>query len=353
MKTETQTRQKKSKKSAVTAVCALILAAGVMGLLLCAFAWYALSPVAPRGTSAVSIVIPQGASARAAAARLKDAGLIRFERVFYFYARFTNAELKAGSYSLSPSMGVKDILALLESGKSAYIAVSVPEGYTLNKIALLLEQKGVCPPDDFLAAARDEALLDEYEIPGDSFQGYLFPDTYFFVQNMGGERVIRMMADTFFQKLILIPAAKNLSPSSLYDVVTLASIVEREYRVESEAPLIASVFMNRIDQRWGLYSCATIEFIITEIQGKPHPDVITTEDTKIDNPYNTYRWAGLPPGPIASPGLIALNAAFSPADTNYYYFRVTDAAAGRHHFSSNFTEHVEIGREATKRAAGG
>jgi UPF0755 protein len=151
----------------------------------------------------------------------------------------------------------------------------------------------------------------------------------------------------------LIPAAKNLSSDQLYDAVTLASIVEREYRMESEAPLIASVFINRVKQRWGLYSCATIEFIITEIQGKPHPDIITTEDTRIDSPYNTYLWAGLPPGPISSPGLIALNAAISPADTNYYYFRVADAAAGRHHFSSNFTEHVEIGREATKRAAGG
>jgi UPF0755 protein len=134
--------------------------------------------------------------------------------------------------------------------------------------------------------------------------------------------------------------------------VILASIVEREYRVASEASLIASVFTNRIKENWGLYSCATIEYIITEIEGRPHPDVITAEDTQINSPYNTYKWAGLPPGPISSPGLVALNAACNPADTDYYYFRVADSAVGRHYFSENFSEHIDIGRQTTKKAAG-
>jgi UPF0755 protein len=143
-----------------------------------------------------------------------------------------------------------------------------------------------------------------------------------------------------------------MTARGIYDTVILASIVEREYRAASEAPLIAGVFANRLRQRWGLYSCATIEFIITEIQGKPHPEVITIEDTRIDNPYNTYIWMGLPPGPIANPGIVALNAAFNPAKTDYYYFRVDDAAQGTHHFSTDFSEHIEVGRAVTKRQAG-
>jgi UPF0755 protein len=351
------------KNSFGKALAALFASCAVLCLLFLALAWYALSPVSPDAQSvspnggesvshAARFDVPQGSSARAVAKMLKETNLIRSEYVFYLYARMSGAVLKAGTYSVSPAMRVKDILALLTSGKSAHIAVSVPEGFTINKIAALLEKNGVCASEDFLAAAYDESLLKEYEIPGDSFQGYLFPDTYFFVLNMRGERVVRMMADTFYEKLSLISAAQKLSPRHLYEAVTLASIVEREYRVDSEAPLIASVFANRIKENWGLYSCATVEFIITEIQGKPHPDIITVEDTRIENPYNTYLWAGLPPGPISSPGLIALNAALSPADTKYYYFRLSDPESGRHHFSTNFTEHVEIGREVPKRVAG-
>ena len=119
-----------------------------------------------------------------------------------------------------------------------------------------------------------------------------------------------------------------------------------------EAPLIASVFKNRIAKNIGLYSCATIEYIITEIQGKAHPDVITYDDLKIDNPYNTYKWAGLPPTPISNPGMIALNAAANAPKTNYYYFRLKDEKTGRHAFSEHFDEHIQEGvRYKTKKAA--
>lgn len=110
-----------------------------------------------------------------------------------------------------------------------------------------------------------------------------------------------------------------MSPSELHEFVTLASVVEREYRVKSEAPLISSVFTNRLKHGIGLYSCATIEYILTEIQGKPHPDRITYDDLKIDSPYNTYKWAGLPAGPISNPGLVAFSAALNPAKTDYYF----------------------------------
>jgi UPF0755 protein len=119
----------------------------------------------------------------------------------------------------------------------------------------------------------------------------------------------------------------------------MASIVEREYRVAEEAPLIASVFYNRLDRNIGLESCATLEYIITEIQQKAHPEYITLDDERIDSPFNTYKWAGLPPGPISNPGKTALEAAFHPASTGYLYFVLRDAASGRHFFSRDLNEH--------------
>ena len=119
----------------------------------------------------------------------------------------------------------------------------------------------------------------------------------------------------------------------------MASIVEKEYKVKEEAPLIASVFKNRIRHNIGLYSCATIVYIITEIQGKPHPNRILTKDTKIDNPYNTYKWAGLTPGPISNPGLTALDAVINTPKTSYFFFQVKDEKKGTHVFTETFEEH--------------
>ena len=119
----------------------------------------------------------------------------------------------------------------------------------------------------------------------------------------------------------------------------MASIVEREYRRKEEAPLIASVFYNRLRYNIGLESCATLAYIITDIEDKPHPEYLTVEDKHIDSPYNTYKWAGLPPGPIANPGLVALEAAVRPPKTDYYYFVLKDPATGEHYFSEDLQEH--------------
>jgi UPF0755 protein len=342
-----------TKKKSAASLFVALAATALAGLAFCVSALYFLSPVSKDFSDVreYRLGVPQGMTVRAVAKELKENAIIRSDFAFYLYARCKGAVIKAGSYAVSAAMGVKEIILLLESGRSSQFSVSVPEGFTINKIAALFEAQGVCKAEDFSKSARDRELLDEYDIPGDSFQGYLFPDTYFFLPDTEASGVIRTMVDTFYRRIGTIPGAEKMSAKQLHDKVILASIVEREYRVASEAPLISSVFVNRINQRWGLYSCATVEFIITEIQGKPHPDVITVEDTKIDTPYNTYLWRGLPPGPISNPGLVALDAAFNPAKTNYYYFRVADAARGEHHFSTDFSEHVEIGRTLTKRAA--
>ena len=295
--------------------------------------------------------IPIGRTIKTVAAELKQQHIIRSELIFYLTARQQDIKIQAGVYTVSSDQSVTEILGLLQTGQREYIPVSIPEGLTVSKIAALLEQKNVVRAAEFKKAAQDVSLLTEYQIPAASFEGYLFPDTYYFDTGMTAEAVVRMMVDTFFTRIETIPALHDMSPEDLFYVVRLASIVEREYRVAEEAPLIASVFTNRLKENIGLYSCATIEYIITEIQGQPHPDVILEQDLKINSPYNTYMWAGLPPGPISNPGLIALQAAADPPETEYYFFRLIDPEKGSHYFSAKFEEHINAGKLYTKQAA--
>ena len=134
-----------------------------------------------------------------------------------------------------------------------------------------------------------------------------------------------------------------MSPGELNNRVIIASIVEREYRIPEEAAIMAGVFFNRLRIGMALQSCATVEYVITEILGLPHPTRIFNRDLEIRNPYNTYMYPGLPPGPISWPGEIALRAAFNPAETNYLYFRLIELSTGRHHFSRTLDDHIRAG----------
>ncbi|MBQ9238562.1 MAG: endolytic transglycosylase MltG [Treponema sp.] len=318
-------------------------------------------PAATSSAPPVELTVATGASVRAVAEQLERAGVIRSAAVFYLAARFppirllvtgrtSGIALKSGTYTVHAAMNYNELFALLSSGRADTVRVVIPEGYTVSMTAQRLEEQGICSARAFIQAAHDAALLTHYGIAAGSFEGYLFPDTYFFVRSMSAETVVRTMVDTFFRRIADIPELIGMTPDELNDIVILASIVEREYRAPDEAPLIASVFQNRIRGNIGLYSCATIVYIITEIEGKPHPDLIRHEDLLIDNPYNTYRWAGLPPGAISNPGIIALRAAASPPKTAYYYFRLVDPDAGRHVFTETFDDHRNEGnRLYTKR----
>jgi UPF0755 protein len=253
--------------------------------------------------------------------------------------------IKSGTYLLEVPATQMAIHRLLVSGKQLLRRVTIPEGVTLQKTAKILEDAGICAAGDFLAAAADPAIRERYRVPGLTMEGYLFPDTYLFPAAYPAAQAVRAMADTFFERLGAIAAgAEHLSPEELNRRVIVASIVEREYRVNEEAPLMAGVFYNRLDIGMALQSCATVEYVITEIQGRPHPEVLYTRDTEIRNPYNTYIRPGLPPGPISAPGTVALAAAFNPAPSDFLYFRLTDAAAGRHYFSKTLDDHIRAGR---------
>ncbi|MCR5125912.1 MAG: endolytic transglycosylase MltG [Treponema sp.] len=313
-----------------------------------------ISPVEYESGNASSqyVTIPTGMSVRSIAEMLKEKNLIKSSKVFYYIVRFPNLLLKAdkeivfksGVYEISPAMDTVEIIKLFVDGKQAFVKTSIPEGLTTRKIARLLDQNKVCDYDEFIQAASNQDTLKKFGIQAANCEGYLFPDTYYFYPNMDANEVVSMMIENFFENLQSIEGQENAT-SIDYTKLILASIVEREYRVDEEAPLIASVFLNRMDVGMGLESCATIEYIITEIQGKPHPEVITYKDLKIDSPYNTYKWSALPPGPISNPGKVAISAVLNPAESNFYYFTLTDSERGSHTFSRTLKAHARATAE--------
>ena len=291
--------------------------------------------------------VRRGESSQSVGLRLERAGLINNRYFWNLLCRFYNEHIKTGTYRIELPSTQMSILRLLVSGRQILHRVTIPEGVTLNKMAAILEDAGICNVSEFLAAASNPDILAQYGIPNSSMEGYLFPDTYMFPAEFPAEQAVRTMADNFFYRLEnhheLGAVISRMSPQELNDRVILASIVEREYRVMEEAAVMAGVFQNRLNINMALQSCATVEYIITEIQGKPHPSVLLYVDLEIQNPYNTYIYRGLPPGPISAPGMVALTAAIFPETTNYLYFRLTDPATGRHYFSRTYDEHIRAG----------
>jgi UPF0755 protein len=334
----------------------MVLALGAAALAAAGVAYFNAPPnKAPSGAlnnetlrieedGAAFIEVRSGESARSVGLRLEEAGIIKSRYFWNLLSRINPEYLKAGMYRFKLPASQMEIRSLLVEGKQLLLRVTVPEGVTLKKAARIFAGVGICGEDAFLAAAADPDILAAYDIPGKTMEGYLYPDTYLFPQAYSAAGVVRAMADTFFKRLGEIYAPfPSMPPEELNDRVILASIVEREYRVDAEAPLMAGVFLNRLGIGMRLQSCATVEYVITEIQGRPHPEVLYTRDTEIRDPYNTYAVPGLPPGPISAPGRTALEAVFYPEESDYLYFRLTDPAAGRHYFSRTLDEHIRGG----------
>lgn len=333
------------RTAAVFSAC-IVLCAAAIGI---AF----LFLTAPAEGHGGFFTVQKGESASAIARDLESKGFIKSAVAFTLLVRLQGggSQLQAGTYRIEAGMGSRQILDMFRSGKQAMIKLTVPEGLTLRQIAELVQELGIIDKEAFLAAARSRTLLAELGIPGDSAEGYLYPDTYFLPQSFPAENLVRMMADAFFKRIKEFPETASLSQEELRERVIIASIVEREYKDSDEAPLMASVFYNRLKIGMALQSCATVVYVMTELQGKPHPEVLLERDLKIPSPYNTYAQRGLPPGPISNPGMTALDAAIRPAKTSYLYFRLTDEVTGRHHFSATLEEHIDARRLSIKRSA--
>lgn len=286
--------------------------------------------------------VKTGDSVGKIAARLESGDYIRSALFFKLYVRYRGGEtrIRTGEYPFDGENNVVDIYEWFIVGNETLTKVTLKEGLTLRQTAIILEENGICSALDFTASANNPVLVDSLGIPANNAEGFLFPDTYHLREESTGKEVLVFLVESFFDHLkLLYPSYSELSQDKLKEKIILASIIEKEYRREEEASRIASVFYNRLDSGMKLQSCATVVYAITEEYGKDHPSRLFYSDLEIDSEYNTYQQAGLPVGPIASPGETALKAAFYPEETSYLFFVVEDLSLGSHRFTTNLDDH--------------
>ena len=290
----------------------------------------------------VSFDIPTGSNSRTIAKRLAAEKLIRSEHAFRWGVRHRGIgkRLRAGTYALRRNMSLSEILDEFEKGQVTLVSWTVPEGLTVPAIAVLWEANGFGSATAFQEAAEAGGLLERYGIPEDkTVEGYLFPNTYKFAEGTTVEKVVEMMLGEFENRWIetFDNEARDLELTR-HEILTLASIIEKEAQSASERPRISSVFHNRLKRNWRLQADPTVLYAL----GNPER-LLTKADLSVDSPYNTYKYKGLPPGPIANPGIDSIIAALRPEQTDYLYF--VAIGEGKHHFSKTLSEHNRIVRK--------
>lgn len=327
---------------------ALLLIGLLVGGLLLGSLTLGLGPAGPANAPSRLFTVEPGSGVARVGQDLQRQGFIRSAWAFRVLTMLTGTEgqIKAGFYALKPSMTPREVLRRLVQGQSEAQRLTIPEGYSLRQIAGLLDEQGIGSGERFLSlASRAERFEARYSwleaLPeGASLEGFLFPDTY----QVGGTRIpeedlIGLMLSRFEQVGLKAWQAHSDPPLDLFRTVTLASIVELEAQSPPERPLIAGVFYNRLRLRMPLGSDPTVEYALGWKQGSKG---LSFKDVKVASPYNTYRNPGLPPGPIANPGLASLEATMQPQETPLLYF--VARGDGTHHFSRTYAEHLEAQR---------
>jgi UPF0755 protein len=313
-------------------IAILLLLALLLGA---AVAWLIVTPYGPSTETFVDIV--PGTGTQAIAAQLERSGVIRSRYGFDLLRELKGGKLKAGEYRFDHPAPITEVYARLVRGDVYTRAVTIPEGYNIFDIAQAVEDAGLGSRDAFLAAARQHTeLIAEWMPPGtprpQSLEGYLFPDTYRFSRHTTPEQMLTAMVHRFRQVSTQLGITGDVSRT-----VIMASLVEKEVSQDGERPLVAGVFVNRLAQGMPLATDPTV--IYAALLDNRWRGAIYASDLQSPSPYNTYRHAGLPPGPICNPGTAALKAAIAPAKTNYLYF-VSDAS-GHSRFSAGLKEHAE------------
>lgn len=309
----------------------------VVVLLSAAYWWQKNSRPVSSNQSSQSFVIPKGSSATQIATKLEEQGLIRNKLAFKFYAQLTgqSKKIQAGEYKLSPSYSVQKMVTQLTQGPLE-LWVTVPEGLRREEIVERFI-KGLEKDGTEATTFRTEFMQ---ESQGE--EGYLFPDTYLFPRDATAAQVVSKMTSTFDAKIADYQDKIDSSSLTLKQIVTLASIVERESRANSERPEVAGVLLNRLDIGMGLQADATVQYAVASRDCKVGSDCtwwpsVTRADLEIASAYNTYKYRGLPPGPIANPGISSLMAAITPSSNDYLYY--LHDADGNIHFAKTLDEH--------------
>ena len=309
--------------------------------------WGFLTRPATSSKAVVHFDVPVGSNSRTIAKQLIEQELIRSEYLFRFVVRYrgTGKRLQAGTYVLRRDMTLWDLLDEFEKGQVTLVNWTVPEGLTTAAIAELWETGGFGTAAAFRGAAESQRLLQRYGLTDKTVEGYLFPNTYAFAKGTTAERVVEMMLDEFERRWTteFDETAQNLGHNR-HEIVTLASVIEKEAQVDLERPRISSVFHNRLTRKWKLQADPTVLYAL----GNPEKP-LTKADLRTDSPYNTYRYKGLPPGPIANPGVDSIIAALRPEKTEYLYF--VAIGGGKHHFSKTLSEHNKMIRKIRRETA--
>ncbi len=278
--------------------------------------------------------VESGMTLKRVAQELSRQNLIRSASAFQAIALIQDKQklIMVGEYHVSPSMLPVEILQRITSGKTVLHPVTIPEGYRITEIADLLEERGLANKEIFLQQAKNVKLFEG--IPTDSLEGYLFPETYHFGKFTPEATIVKKMIGTFKERALKQKFLKRAGEMgfSYHEIITLASLIEKETGKDSERKQISSVFHNRLKRNMRLQTDPTVIYAIDNFDGN-----IRKRDLKIDSPYNTYRYKGLPPGPIASPGLKSIIAALYPANTSNLYF--VSRQDGSHQFSATLNEH--------------
>ena len=310
------------------AVLLLVGAAGILG-------WLVLTPAPALQAGPLVVEIPAHEGLVGIADRLSQAGVVRSRASFLALVALKGSlrRLKAGEYEIPRDATTLDVVDLLESGRVRQHVVLHPEGATVSELARLLETERLALADDVLKAAFSEKLRHALGIEGPSLEGYLFPDTYQFVRGMSVDEMLMRMVQRMRGKLSPeVQARAKERGLTVHQLLTLASIIEREAVDPSEQKLISAVFWNRLRLDMPLQADPTVQYAVAKERR-----TLTRADLASESPYNTYVHRGLPPGPIASPGVRAIEAALDPAPVKFLYFVARDDR--RHFFSTTVAEH--------------
>lgn len=309
------------------------------------YGYYFLTTPVSLPAKTVTIIVPKGASLRLITSTLVQEGLLTNGQIFSWWAQFTGADrkIRAGEYEFTGALSPLEILRRLLTGEGLRLIVTIPEGFTLKEIAAVLAEKGMGSQESFLCLNTDFQFLAKWGLPPQGMEGYLFPDTYYFSSTSTPEEVLDRMISRFYG--IFSPdmyrKADTLS-HSIHEVVTMASLIEKETGTPSERPLVSAVIHNRLKMAIPLQIDPTVIYGIKDFDGN-----LTRQHLLAPTPYNTYTFLGLPPGPIANPGLKSLLAALNPANEDYLYF--VAKGDGSHQFSSDLASHNRAVQRYQKR----
>jgi len=283
------------------------------------------------------VEIPSGSSVSDIARTLAREHIVSSESAFKIAAsiRRSTRDLKAGEYRFDTPMSLFDVLRHLEKGRVMVHKFTIPEGFTTKQISQRLHEMGLIDGSQFMALAEDAELCKDMGVDGPNLEGFLFPDTYRMAKGLPTKTVLRILVDRFFDVYSEEIRKDNVvRDPDLKDIVIIASIIEKEAIYDDEKPLIGGVIYNRLKRRMPLQCDVTIRYPLDNYGVN-----LTYADLKIDSPYNSYLYRGLPPTPICSPGLSAIQAALNPLDTDYLYF--VSMNNGHHKFSTSLAEHNE------------